>query len=131
MDKLLSEERNKNLDSKFSFFSKKVPKITGNLKVKKLEPTRGSLFGGTLLTIDGKGFGTDKEKLEVTVGGYQCIIKEVTPTRILCQIAKMCDTVTVTNDGTGQCESVFPLRLHYVSNCVHNRVDNSNAIPIM
>ena len=41
-------------------------------------------MGGTEVTITGKGFGTDKEKLNVEFGEFECKVKTVSDTEILC-----------------------------------------------
>ena len=49
-----------------------------------MEPTSGSMEGGTLLTITGKFFGNNKENVKVTVAGSPCMVQSVTSERITC-----------------------------------------------
>jgi len=49
-----------------------------------VEPTTGSINGGTLLAISGKYFGNIKENVKVTVAGRPCIVQSVTSAKITC-----------------------------------------------
>lgn len=49
-----------------------------------VSPNRGSIHGGTDVTIDGFGFDPTFGRVSVTVGGNQCNVKSVTYTRVVC-----------------------------------------------
>jgi len=49
-----------------------------------VSPLQGSVMGGTEITITGNGFGTDKDKLNVEFGEFECKVKSVTDTVIMC-----------------------------------------------
>lgn len=50
-------------------------------------PTSGSVYGGTLITIDGSGFVNDDlgGEVFVEIGGTPCILQEMTETKIICR----------------------------------------------
>ena len=56
--------------------------ITGTASVQSLIPNSGSIYGGTLLAINGNGFVT--QNLLVSIGGSYCSIKSVTLSKIEC-----------------------------------------------
>ncbi|CAJ1082786.1 fibrocystin-L-like [Xyrichtys novacula] len=62
----------------FTYKSQLTPVIT------KVSPRRGGTAGGTLLTITGSGFSTDKSKVTVTIAGSVCDVKSTTNTKITC-----------------------------------------------
>lgn len=45
--------------------------------VASIEPSQGSITGGTVITIKGKGFGTKKENVKVKVAGVPCTVLSV------------------------------------------------------
>ena len=55
-----------------------TPNVTG------VTPAYGKSPGGTTLTIQGKGFGTDKTKVSVTASGVDCPVSTVSDTSITC-----------------------------------------------
>ena len=62
-------------------------------------PLRGSLQGGTKLTITGAGFGTNESLVDVSVGDFTCDVDSVQNTQIVCQIENMAVVHPVTNQG--------------------------------
>ncbi|XP_076438592.1 LOW QUALITY PROTEIN: fibrocystin-L-like [Babylonia areolata] len=73
--------------------------ITVTLKVTGLTPTRGSLYGGTLVTVTGQGFGTTATRVEVKVGNRTCDVEHVTDANITCRVRDAGVKVIVTNQG--------------------------------
>jgi hypothetical protein len=57
--------------------------VTGIAVVKSSSPNSGSIYGGTLITINGNGFDTIKNTL-VSIGTKICIISSLTSSQILC-----------------------------------------------
>ena len=49
-----------------------------------VNPNRGSIHGGTEISIDGVGFDPTFGRVSVTVGGNQCNVKSVTYTKVIC-----------------------------------------------
>ncbi|KAK3107254.1 hypothetical protein FSP39_010348 [Pinctada imbricata] len=75
--------------------------IEYKLKVTNMYPRSGSLYGGTVLTVIGEGFGTTASVLSPTVGSHACdIIGTVTDTQFTCQIAETGATKKITNQGS-------------------------------
>ena len=54
------------------------------IDIKSIEPSKGSVAGGTLLTIKGRYFGSHKKNVQVKVAGINCQVKSVTPDTITC-----------------------------------------------
>ena len=92
----------------FFFCSGTLPHIVVVLMVQDVTPLSGSVLGGTVITITGRGFGTDNNKVDVKIGGHDCLLtKVVTNTEIVCQIAETADTEIITNLGTtGKCKLI-------------------------
>ena len=63
-------------------------------------PLKGSLQGGTKLTITGLGFGTNDSLVEVDVGDFMCDIHDLSNSQIICQIEEAVTVHSVTNLGT-------------------------------
>jgi len=54
--------------------------------VTNVSPSTGSVFGGTLLTITGTNFSTNKEDHAVKVGDTYCDILTATATQLTCRV---------------------------------------------
>ncbi|XP_041664378.1 fibrocystin-L-like [Cheilinus undulatus] len=67
-----------NISNGFTYKSQLTPVISG------VSPRRGGTAGGTLLTITGSGFSTDKSKVKVTIAGSVCDVQSATNTQIMC-----------------------------------------------
>lgn len=78
------------------------------LDIDQVEPSTGSMKGGTLLTITGKAFGTLKENIKVTVAGVPCIVQELMRTSIKCLTGEADTQFLQRNEfpGASQC---YPL----------------------
>ena len=70
-----------------------------DLKVTGLYPQQGSLFGGTVLTITGSGFGSNISNINISVSKTKCDVINVTNSVIICQLAFPSNTHFVTNKG--------------------------------
>lgn len=77
-----------------------IPNILVTLTVTGLTPSRGSLYGGTLLTVTGQGFGTNTSLVEVMVGSHACTVDVLSNTELTCRVDYTGTTHTVTNQGT-------------------------------
>lgn len=62
-------------------------------------PKRGSLFGGTSLTITGRGFSTIANENDVMVGEHTCAVESSTDEQIICTIDDISMVHTITNKG--------------------------------
>ena len=80
--------------------SNSIPNITVTLEVTGLSPSRGSLYGGTLLTVTGQGFGTNASRVAVTVGSHACPVDSLADTELTCEVDYAGTAHTVTNQGT-------------------------------
>ena len=76
------------------------------LEVSGVAPNIISTVGGTYLIITGKGFGTVKDKVKVTVGGAEFVIETISDTQIIGQVIRPCNGVTKkqTNEGNDACK---------------------------
>lgn len=77
-----------------------VNSIQYGLSVTSLNPSSGSLVGGTKLSIKGVGFGTESSKVKVQLGeDYSCQVASVSNTEIECETEGASSTVTLDNSG--------------------------------
>jgi hypothetical protein len=76
-----------------------LPRIYVDLKVTQVYPLQGSLFGGTVLTIAGSGFGNNISNVNVTIETTKCHAINVTNFEIVCQLEFTGITHFVTNKG--------------------------------
>ena len=83
-----------------TFRSGVIPTINIELVVTNVYPLKGSLQGGTRLTITGRGFGTNDTEVEVDVGDFICDVQSLSNTQIVCQIEEAARVHTITNQGT-------------------------------
>ena len=78
--------------------------ISGNylsvLRVAGISPKRGSLSGGTMVTIEGEGFSANKSHNEVTFGDERCEVLESAETQLKCVTPKGGKTVNIDNSGS-------------------------------
>jgi hypothetical protein len=70
-----------------------------DLKVTQLYPLQGSLFGGTILTIAGSGFGKNISNINITIATTNCHPINVTNFKIVCQLEFTGITHFITNRG--------------------------------
>ena len=82
------------------FRSRDIPTINIELVVTNVFPLKGSLQGGTKLTITGLGFSTNDSLVEVDVGDFMCDIQDLSNSQIICQIEEAVTVHSVTNLGT-------------------------------
>uniref|UniRef100_A0A3Q3WJ25 PA14 domain-containing protein n=1 Tax=Mola mola TaxID=94237 RepID=A0A3Q3WJ25_MOLML len=73
------------------------------LEVTEVSPRKGSVMGGTLLTVHGHFFDETDLPARIVVGGLPCIIQNVYDDRIMCRTAKqdLNSNVTVYPGGRG------------------------------
>ena len=73
--------------------------ISYNFIVKGMSPRKGSLMGGTKVSLEGEGFG-NCSGVEVSLGNtYDCKIEECTDSAITCTTERKSDVVQITNSG--------------------------------
>ncbi|XP_066271168.1 fibrocystin-L-like [Branchiostoma lanceolatum] len=78
----------------------KRPKVTVNLKVTQMDPSKGSLYGGTTVTILGKGFSENVADAEVKLGDTECEVLSSSADEITCMTKSTAATHTVRNDDS-------------------------------
>ena len=54
--------------------------------VSNISPSSGSIYGGTILTIDGNGFASSINNIQITVGTRTCSIIATTPGQVQCLV---------------------------------------------
>ncbi|KAK7468036.1 hypothetical protein BaRGS_00036740, partial [Batillaria attramentaria] len=77
-----------------------IPNIDIKLVVTGMTPAYGSMYGGTIMTLTGQGFGDNSSRVDVTLGGHACPIDTISDTQITCKLAYTGTEHTVTNQGT-------------------------------
>ena len=56
-------------------------------RITAVSPSLGSLAGGTDLTIEGTGFGSDPAALAIEVAGLPCAVSTITSAALYCRLA--------------------------------------------
>ncbi|XP_069076732.1 fibrocystin-L-like isoform X2 [Pleurodeles waltl] len=82
-----------------SFSNPARANITYILEVTSVSPQRGSVYGGTKITITGSGFSTDLENNQVRLGSMPCEVTSSTEDNLECVIQSSGATHLVTNNG--------------------------------
>lgn len=70
------------------------------MTVTDIYPTQGSLYGGSLVTVFGKGFGTNASLVDISFGDYKCQIQDIADTELTCLTSSTAKTHVVTNQGS-------------------------------
>ena len=73
---------NAKLEASYTYDPSLEPNITA------LEPARGPVYGGTLLTIKGNAFPDVISEVEVMIGSKRCDVKNTTSTEITCTVPR-------------------------------------------
>ena len=74
-----------------------------DLTVTSISPNRGSLLGGTKLTIHGSGFSTkNSSDLAVSIGDRSCHVTDSTNNRITCVTSSTEKVVYISNGGVSE-----------------------------
>ena len=79
------------------FSSNQVPTVEYILTVTNVYPLKGSLMGGTKLTISGSGFVANCT--EVFIGTHKCVLDSVTTNPITCTIEGTATVHQIDNTG--------------------------------
>ena len=74
--------------------------IQFKLSVDGMTPDQGSLAGGTLVKINGTGFGSNKSNVDVLIGKYPCDIRHVNDSSIECVTRGVGETFHIRNNAT-------------------------------
>jgi IPT/TIG domain. len=53
--------------------------------IKSISPNSGSMAGGTLITITGKGFKVAPKDIIIDIAGLPCVVQSNTDTEIVCK----------------------------------------------
>lgn len=69
-------------------------KLTVEGRVTGVAPLKGSYLGGTLVTIDGVNFSTNKLDNPVKVGNFWCLVQTTTVKQITCRVSETKMTAT-------------------------------------
>ncbi|XP_061189118.1 fibrocystin-L-like [Saccostrea echinata] len=84
----------------YASISASTKSIAYSLKVTNIFPRSGSLYGGTIVTVMGQGFGNTASDIKATVGSHACnVVGTVTDTQFKCQIAATGKVHKVDNQG--------------------------------
>ncbi|XP_078542271.1 fibrocystin-L [Lissotriton helveticus] len=83
-----------------SFSTPAQANITYILEVTGVSPQRGSVYGGTKITITGSGFSTDLENNQVWLGSLPCQVTSSTEEEMECVIRSSDTTHLVSNNGS-------------------------------
>ena len=81
-------------------FSGELPSRSITLYADSISPQSGSVHGGFLLTLSGKGFGTDMDEVEVEIESHGCQIESLNNEEIVCQVERTAHKETISNLGT-------------------------------
>lgn len=84
----------------FAFYRSSTKSITYSLKVTHIFPRSGSLYGGTVVTVKGEGFGNTASHIKASFGSHSCdVVGTVTDTQFKCKIAETGKIHKVDNQG--------------------------------
>lgn len=75
------------------------PQYEYTLRVRGVSPRHGSIFGGTVVNIHGRGFGSNTSATVVTFGDVPCEVVSSRDTEIICQTKSSSKTHLVDNSG--------------------------------
>ena len=75
------------------------------LVLNDLQPRRGSIFGGALLTVSGLGFSDNDTENKVLIAGNECKVMSSSLTEIKCRAVAATKTVYVDNNGNHERKS--------------------------
>ena len=76
-----------------------VAGISYTFIVKGMSPRKGSLMGGTQLSLEGEGFGNCSDVAVSLGNSYDCNIEECTDTTITCMTERRSNVFQITNSG--------------------------------
>ncbi|XP_069115426.1 fibrocystin-L-like [Argopecten irradians] len=76
-----------------------VPTASYTLNVNAISQDKGSVYGGTNITVVGQGFGTEESALAVDFGSTSCEVMEVTDSRFICRMQQRFQTFNLDNTG--------------------------------
>jgi len=85
-----------------NYYYRNGGKITYSLVVKDIYPPQGSLYGDTLVTIFGEGFGNNASLVTASFGTFKCEIQTITNTELTCLTSSTAKTHVITNQGSHQ-----------------------------
>lgn len=86
-----------------------ISDISYSFKVTNVFPLKGSILGGSEVTITGLGFSSNMTDNMVTVGGTTCEITSADSTAITCHLNSPVQTHRVDNSGVDPSESRLSL----------------------
>ncbi|XP_053372849.1 fibrocystin-L-like [Mercenaria mercenaria] len=77
------------------------------MSITNVSPCRGSVMGGTKITILGKGFGNNNTDVRVKVGSVDCTVDTINDTQVTCDIVYTGILHRVTNKGVDLAYGVY------------------------
>lgn len=77
----------------------KPPQFKYVLQVTGVSPVYGSIFGGTVLTVAGRGFTDNTSAVTVNIGGVPCKVMSSRNTEVVCKTDASSATHSVNNTG--------------------------------
>ena len=83
----------------FVMFFSAISQFEYRLVVTSMSPDKVSLYGDTLITIRGHGFGTVPTEVRVQFGGMGCYLVSLTDEQIECMIDPPTRVTLVDNSG--------------------------------
>lgn len=78
----------------------KPPQFKYILEVTDISPGHGSIFGGTILTLTGRGFSDNTSTSAVTIGDVPCKVLSSRSTKLMCKTDTSSVTYNVDNTGS-------------------------------
>ena len=88
-----------------------APSLSSPAEISSVSPQQGSVAGGTLLTVSGRGFSSNRSQISVTIGGTVCAVSSTSYSQIMCTTSAKSEgmyDVMVTSHGV-----TFPLTHSY------------------
>lgn len=84
-------------------------------------PMKGSIYGGTKLTLKGQEFTSEISKIEIKIGTFTCFVEEVSDTKIVCIVGNTGGVVKIDNQGIHQSKAFTDMfLLFYRLFCIVN-----------
>ncbi|XP_053372850.1 fibrocystin-L-like [Mercenaria mercenaria] len=84
-----------------------LPTLTVEMSITNVLPCRGSVMGGTKITISGKGFGNNDTVVRVKIGSVDCTVATINDTEVTCDIIYTGIVHHVTNKGVDLAYGVY------------------------
>ena len=83
----------------YALLGSRPPQFKYVLEVTSISPRHGSIFGGTIVTVSGRGFSDNMSAVLVNIGDVPCKVLSSRSTRIVCKTGASSAVHTVDNTG--------------------------------